>query len=313
MSSEIGLNDVKPGMWVEFDDADGHYAGELHEMKNPESMVDVLIMSMGHKPPLYIETEDEGNLVVFLDFGDGYTTGSVVRNVHVYESKPETESVKQAEDDDKKPFWKGKTCKELDGLHVKITWNNGDTMTSTLNIFGNAGQCELSPARHPAATFAPYADIKSIELVDDAPRTDDAPRVCITDITKVRPGDKVVVKNGNEYTVKKTDSDRMGGQTLCLSIEELGFPDGWWMDDSFFQYAYRGPYTMADLPEEPGFYKARTESVWKHDGKRWMPVLAHDGTIAPAFPCQSQSRSQFFKTSVRDGRFLFTKVEASFE
>lgn len=53
MSSEIGLNDVKPGMWVEFDDADGHYAGELHEMKNPESMVDVLIMSMGHKPPLY--------------------------------------------------------------------------------------------------------------------------------------------------------------------------------------------------------------------------------------------------------------------
>lgn len=145
------------------------------------------------------------------------------------------------------------------------------------------------------------------------PRTDDAPRVCITDITKVRPGDKVVVKNGNEYTVKKTDSDRMGGQTLCLSIEELGFPDGWWMDDSFFQYAYRGPYTMADLPEEPGFYKARTESVWKHDGKRWMPVLAHDGTIAPAFPCQSQSRSQFFKTSVRDGRFPFTKVEASFE
>ena len=60
MSSEIGLNDVKPGMWVEFDDADGHYAGELHEMKNSESMVDGLIMSMGHKPPLYIETEDEG-------------------------------------------------------------------------------------------------------------------------------------------------------------------------------------------------------------------------------------------------------------
>ena len=142
---------------------------------------------------------------------------------------------------------------------------------------------------------------------------DDAFRERITDITKVRPGDKMVVKNGNEYTVKKTDSDRMGGQTLCLSIGELGFPDGWWMDDSFFQYAYRGPYTMDDLPKEPGFYKARTESVWKHDGKRWMPVLSHDGTIAPAFPCQSQSRSQFFKTSVRDDRFPFTKVEASFE
>lgn len=306
MSSEIGLNDVKPGMWVEFDDADGHYAGELHEMKNPESMVDVLIMSMGHKPPLYIETEDEGNLVVFLDFGDGYSTGSA-RNVHVYESKPETESVKQAEDDDKKPFWKGKTCKEMAGLHIKVTFKNGDVATGVADKNGDIKSVYVLTLGMGDDLFVPEADIESIELVDDAFRER------ITDITKVRPGDKVVVKNGNEYTVKKTDSDRMGGQTLCLSIGELGFPDGWWMDDSFFQYAYRGPYTMDDLPKEPGFYKARTESVWKHDGKRWMPVLSHDGTIAPAFPCQSQSRSQFFKTSVRDDRFPFTKVEASFE
>lgn len=306
MSSEIGLNDVKPGMWVEFDDADGHYAGELHEMKNQESMVDVLIMSMGHKPPLYIETEDEGNLVVFLDFGDGYSTGSA-RNVHVYESKPETESVKQAEDDDKKPFWKGKTCKEMAGLHIKVTFKNGDVATGVADKNGDIKSAYVLTLGMGDDLFVPKADIESIELADDAFRER------ITDITKVRPGDKVVVKNGNEYTVKKTDSDRMGGQTLCLSIGELGFPDGWWMDDSFFQYAYRGPYTMDDLPKEPGFYKARTESVWKHDGKRWMPVLAHDGTIAPAFPCQSQSRSQFFKTSVRDDRFPFTKVEASFE
>lgn len=306
MSSEIGLNDVKPGMWVEFDDADGHYAGELHEMKNQESMVDVLIMSMGHKPPLYIETEDEGNLVVFLDFGDGYSTGSA-RNVHVYESKPETESVKQAEDDDKKPFWKGKTCKEMAGLHIKVTFKNGDVATGVTDKNGDIKSVYVLTLGMGDDLFVPIADIESIELVDDAFRER------ITDITKVRPGDKVVVKNGNEYTVKKTDSDRIGGQTLCLSIGELGFPDGWWMDDSFFQYAYRGPYTMDDLPKEPGFYKARTESVWKHDGKRWMPVLSHDGTIAPAFPCQSQSRSQFFKTSVRDDRFPFTKVEASFE
>ena len=307
MSSEIGLNDVKPGMWVEFDDADGHYAGELHEMKNQESMVDVLIMSMGHKPPLYIETEDEGNLVVFLDFGDGYSTGSA-RNVHVYESKPETESVKQAEDDDKKPFWKGKTCGELEGLRVKITWNNGDTMTSTLDMVGNVAHCvSLSPAIRSSSTFVPYSGIKSIELVDDAFRER------ITDITKVRPGDKVVMKNGNEYTAVNVCPECTDGSSLQLNVEGFGIAAALWAEDSAFQYAYREPYTMADLPKEPGFYKARTESVWKHDGKRWMPVLSHDGTIAPAFPCQSQSRSQFFKTSVRDDRFPFTKVEASFE
>lgn len=308
MSSEIGLNDVKPGMWVEFDDDYGHYAGELHEVKKPENLVDVFVMLLGNKPPLYIETEDAGNLVVFLDFGDGYSTGSA-RNVHVYESKPETESVKQAEDDGEQPFWKGKTCGEMAHLHVKVTYKNGDVVTGVTNEIGDIDNAYcLSAGFSPDEEFFPdECIIESIELVDDAFRER------ITDITKVRPGDKVVMKSGNEYTVKKTDSDRVGGQTLCLSIGELGFPDGWWVDDSFFQYAYRGPYTMDDLPKEPGFYKARTESVWKHDGKRWMPVLAHDGTIAPAFPCQSQSRSQFFKTSVRDGRFPFTKVEASFE
>lgn len=314
MSSEIGLNDVKPGMWVEFDDADGHYAGELHEMKNPESMVDVLIMSMGHKPPLYIETEDEGNLVVFLDFGDGYSTGSA-RNVHVYESKPETESVKQAEDDGEQPFWKGKTCGEMAHLHVKVTYKNGDVVTGVTNEIGDIDNAYcLSAGFSPDEEFFPDERIiESIELVDDVPCTDDAPRERITDITKVRPGDKVVMKNGNEYTAVQVCSECSDGESLQLNVEGFGIAAALWAEDSAFQYAYRAPYTMADLPKEPGFYKARTESVWKHDGKRWMPVLSHDGTIAPAFPCQSQSRSQFFKTSVRDGRFPFTKVEASFE
>lgn len=314
MSSEIGLNDVKPGMWVEFDDADGHYAGELHEVKNPESMVDVFVMLLGNKPPLYIETEDAGNLVVFLDFGDGYSTGSA-RNMHVYESKPETESVKQAEDDDKKPFWKGKTCGEMAHLHVKVTYKNGDVVTGVTNEIGDIDNAYcLSAGFSPDEEFFPNERIiESIELVDDVPCTDDAPRERITDITKVRPGDKAVMKNGNKYTVAQVRSECTDGITLCLRVEGFCVVCDWWAEDYAFQYAYHEPYTMADLPKEPGFYKARTESVWKHDGKRWMPVLAHDGTIAPAFPCQSQSRSQFFKTSVRDGRFPFTKVEASFE
>lgn len=309
MSSEIGLNDVKPGMWVEFDDA-----GELHEVKKPENLVDVFVMLLGNKPPLYIETEDAGNLVVFLDFGDGYSTGSA-RNVHVYESKPETESVKQAEDDGEQPFWKGKTCGEMAHLHVKVTYKNGDVVTGVTNEIGDIDNAYcLSAGFSPDEEFFPNERIiESIELVDDVPCTDDAPRERITDITKVRPGDKAVMKNGNKYTVAQVRSECTDGITLCLRVEGFCVVCDWWAEDYAFQYAYHGPYTMDDLPKEPGFYKARTESVWKHDGKRWMPVLSHDGTIAPAFPCQSQSRSQFFKTSVRDGRFPFTKVEASFE
>lgn len=276
MSSEIGLNDVKPGMWVEFDDADGHYAGELHEMKNPESMVDVLIMSMGHKPPLYIETEDEGNLVVFLDFGDGYSTGSA-RNVHVYESKPETESVKQAEDDDKKPFWKGKTCGELEGLRVKITWNNGDTMTSTLDMVGNVAHCvSLSPAIRSSSTFVPYSGIKSIELVDDAFRER------ITDITKVMVKDTVVLKSGNRYTAVDVRPYCENGQTLYLRAEEFGALDGWWAYDEDFQYAVHRTFDKFGWPLRTGFYKDNAKQVWYFDAKQnnLMRVFTDDGSPA---------------------------------
>lgn len=148
MSSEIGLNDVKPGTWVEFDDDYGHYAGELHEVKKPENLVDVFVMLLGNKPPLYIETEDAGNLVVFLDFGDGYSTGSA-RNVHVYESKPETESVKQAEDDGEQPFWKGKTCGEMAHLHVKVTYKNGDVVTGVTNEIGDIDNAYCLSAGFP--------------------------------------------------------------------------------------------------------------------------------------------------------------------
>lgn len=276
MSSEIGLNDVKPGMWVEFDDADGHYAGELHEMKNQESMVDVLIMSMGHKPPLYIETEDEGNLVVFLDFGDGYSTGSA-RNVHVYESKPETESVKQAEDDDKKPFWKGKTCGELEGLRVKITWNNGDTMTSTLDMVGNVAHCvSLSPAIRSSSTFVPYSGIKSIELVDDAFRER------ITDITKVMVKDTVVLKSGNRYTAVDVRPYCENGQTLYLRAEEFGALDGWWAYDEDFQYAVHRTFDKFGWPLRTGFYKDNAKQVWYFDAKQnnLMRVFTDDGSPA---------------------------------
>ncbi|WP_259296993.1 hypothetical protein [Bifidobacterium longum] len=285
MSSEIGLNDVKPGMWVEFDDDYGHYAGELHEVKKPENLVDVFVMLLGNKPPLYIETEDAGNLVVFLDFGDGYSTGSA-RNVHVYESKPETESVKQAEDDGEQPFWKGKTCGEMAHLHVKVTYKNGDVVTGVTNEIGDIDNAYcLSAGFSPDEEFFPNERIiESIELVDDVPCTDDAPRERITDITKVRPGDKAVMKNGNKYTVAQVRSECTDGITLCLRVEGFCVVCDWWAEDYAFQYAYHEPYTMADLPKEPGFYKARTESVWKHDGKRWMPVLAHDGTIAPRLP-----------------------------
>lgn len=86
-----------------------------------------------------------------------------------------------------KPFWEGKTCGELEGLRVKITWNNGDTMTSTLDMVGNVAHCvSLSPAIRSSSTFVPYSGIKSIELLDNPnyERIEEADDLQEKDITK---------------------------------------------------------------------------------------------------------------------------------
>ena len=159
-----------------------------------------------------------------------------------------------------KPFWKGKTCKELDGLHVKITWNNGDTMTSTLNIFGNAGQCELSPARHPAATFAPYADIKSIELVDD-PEYER-----IDNIEDVREGDEVFTLSGNKYKAR----------AVYESMEVYADGDGFSpiIQRKYFAYALR---PKPKLPDRDGLWLDKNDNTWTmRDGSLQVTCLGAD-------------------------------------
>lgn len=159
-----------------------------------------------------------------------------------------------------KPFWKGKTCKELDGLHVKITWNNGDTMTSTLNIFGNAGQCELSPARHPAATFAPYADIESIELLDD-PEYER-----IDNIEDVREGDEVFTLSGNKYKARAVYG------SMEVYVDGDGFSPI--IQREYFAYALR---PKPKLPDRDGLWLDKNDNTWTmRDGSLQVTCLGAD-------------------------------------
>lgn len=156
-----------------------------------------------------------------------------------------------------KPFWAGKTCKELEGLRVKIAWDNGDTLTSTLNLFGNAGQCELSPARHPAATFVPYADIKSIELVDDP----ECER--IDDINAVRVGDVYVGTDGNRYPV--VGLAEFADYPLRVKVSGgacLPHRD-------YFAYALR---PKPKLPDHDGLWLDKDDAIWQVYDHQAIPV-----------------------------------------
>lgn len=153
-----------------------------------------------------------------------------------------------------KPFWEGKTCGELEGLRVKITWNNGDTMTSTLDMVGNVAHCvSLSPAIRSSSTFVPYSGIKSIELVDDPEyeRIDDIHDVCT--------GDIFVATNGNRFSVVAVDDDDETDCTLAVMVqaEIPDFHD--WMFNSNFAYALR---RKPKLPDHDGLWWDKDNALW---------------------------------------------------
>lgn len=158
-----------------------------------------------------------------------------------------------------KPFWEGKKCEELNGLRVKVTWDDGDTLISTLNLFGNTSQCGLSDARHPAATFVPYADIKSIELVDD-PEYER-----IDNIEDVREGDIFVANDGNKYLIANVDTNRA---FECCRVY-LSYAPAFELSNVVFAYALR---PKPKLPDEPGLWFDKYDAVWCFDGDSLRPL-----------------------------------------
>ena len=100
-----------------------------------------------------------------------------------------------------KPFWEGKTCKEMANLHVKVTFVTGAVLTGITDCSGHIrrsrnGSVVPISANRGAERFVPYRDIESIELLDD-PEYER-----IDNIEDVREGDIFVAKDGNHYPIK---------------------------------------------------------------------------------------------------------------
>lgn len=85
-----------------------------------------------------------------------------------------------------KPFWEGKTCKEMAGLHIKVTFKNGDVATGVADKNGDIKSAYVLTLGMGDDLFVPKADIESIELVDDPEyeRIEEADDLQEKDITK---------------------------------------------------------------------------------------------------------------------------------
>lgn len=64
-------------------------------------------------------------------------------------------------------------------------------------------------------------------------------------------------------------------------------------------------HDLANIPTEPGLYRAATGSIWYYDGKSWTPITDHNGEYTYT---QKQSYKRFIETSLASHRLPFTPV-----
>ena len=152
-----------------------------------------------------------------------------------------------------KPFWEGKTCKEMAGLHIKVTFKNGDVATGVADKNGDIKSAYVLTLGMGDDLFVPEADIESIELVDD-PEYER-----IDNIEDVREGDVYVGTDGNRYTVLQRTTSNL--QPLTVAVINTTF----YPHRSYFGYALR---PTPKLPDHDGLWLDRVGNTWTMcDGK----------------------------------------------
>lgn len=151
-----------------------------------------------------------------------------------------------------KPFWEGKTCKEMAGLHVKATWKNGTIVTGVLDDTGDIDLGDnrslyTSRSYDSSCDFEPIDNIQSIELLDD-PKYER-----IDNIEDVREGDVYVGTDGNRYTVLRRTTSNL--QPLTVAVINTTF----YPHRSYFGYALR---PTPKLPDHDGLWWDKDNALW---------------------------------------------------
>lgn len=165
-----------------------------------------------------------------------------------------------------KPFWEGKTCKEMAGLHIKVTFKNGDVATGVADKNGDIKSAYVLTLGMGDDLFVPEANIESIELVDD-PEYER-----IDDIENVQVGDIACTTEGNHFPVIDLKPAPLGDMLLRIRISEI---DGeYCIDSDDFAYALR---RKPKLPNHDGLWLDKDDNTWTmRDGSVQMTCIGAD-------------------------------------
>lgn len=162
-----------------------------------------------------------------------------------------------------KPFWQDKTCKEMAGLHVKVTFNSGTIVTGVTNMNGDITEADNLSGREGNEKFVPNSYIKSIELLDD-PEYER-----IEEADDLQEKDIAVMLDGNRYKVTDVEKgrNRFWGRVYgavgpeCIA---LGF--------NAFTYGLR---PKPRLPDKPGLWLDKDDNTWVM-GENAFPLTCID-------------------------------------
>lgn len=179
-----------------------------------------------------------------------------------------------------KPFWEGKTCEEMAGLHIKVTFKNGDVATGVADKNGDIKSAYVLTLGMGDDLFVPEADIESIELVDDPEyeRIDDIEDVC--------EGDILVSESGNRYSIRGIDV-RHGYHVFNVSIEGEVVE---WISSASFSYALR---PEPKLPDHDGLWLDKGDGLWLVTGTTVIEIAPKDPPAASiSYPASSIEASE---------------------
>lgn len=184
-----------------------------------------------------------------------------------------------------KPFWEGKTCKEMAGLHIKVTYENGDVLTGVTDEDGDIEYAYTLSDGSVDDKFIPRDFIESIELVDDPEYKR------IDSIEDVRVGDIFVANDGNRYPVMNVDLDSMDADGAGYAVRVNGsVPGSFWIRNSMLAYALR---PKPQLPDHDGLWLDKGDGLWLVTGTTVIEIAPKDQPVASiSYPASSIEASE---------------------
>lgn len=185
---------------------------------------------------------------------------------------------------DKKPFWEGKTCNEMAGLHVKVTFKDGSIFTGKTNPDANIVVNYLTVRLSYGAGDEPFLPIRGIDTIEllDNPNYER-----IEEADDLQEKDIAVTLDGNRYKVTDVEKgrNRFWGRVYGAVGQEciaLGF--------NAFTYGLR---PKPRLPDHDGLWLDKGDGLWLVTGTTVIEIAPKDQPAASiSYPASSIEASE---------------------